>query len=72
LAPIELVSYSSGPLLGNTESGVAATFIGVGLAVVSGGPLCVAAVPVSAVASPALWWYDDRNVAVGAAGPQTG
>ena len=60
LASIEMVSYSSGPLLGNTESGVVATFIGVGPAVVSGGLLCIAAVLVTATALPALRWYDDR------------
>jgi MFS family permease len=60
LASIEMVSYSTGPLLGNTESGVVATFIGVGPAVVSGGLCCIAAVLVTAAALPALRWYDDR------------
>ena len=41
LAGIEQVSYSTGPLLGNVESGVAASLVGVRAAVVSGGMLCV-------------------------------
>ena len=42
LAGIELVSYSTGPLLGNVESGVVASLAGVRVSVVSGGVLCVA------------------------------
>jgi MFS family permease len=41
LASIEMVSYMSGPALGNTESGLAAAAFGVPFAVVSGGVLCV-------------------------------
>jgi MFS family permease len=41
LASIEMVSYMSGPALGNTEAGLAAAFFGVPFAVVSGGILCV-------------------------------
>src|SRR5262249_5298644 len=41
VASIEMVSYSSGPALGNTESGLTAAFFGVPFAVVSGGVLCV-------------------------------
>jgi hypothetical protein len=41
LASIEMVSYMSGPALGNTESGLAAAVFGVPFAVVSGGILCV-------------------------------
>jgi MFS family permease len=41
LASIEMVSYMSGPALGNTEAGLAAALFGVPFAVVSGGILCV-------------------------------
>ena len=44
LAGIEQVSYSSGPLLGNLESGIAAALFGVRASVVSGGVLCVVGV----------------------------
>ncbi len=57
LAGIEQVSYSTGPLLGNVESGVAASLVGVRAAVVSGGILCVAGVAVAAVALPVFWRY---------------
>jgi MFS family permease len=61
LASIELVSYSSGPLLGNTEAGAAAALFGVRASVVSGGALCVAAVIVTSAALPAFRAYDDRR-----------
>jgi MFS family permease len=58
LAGIEQVSYPSGPLLGNVESGVVASLAGVRASIVSGGLLCVAGVAVMAVALPAFWRYD--------------
>lgn len=54
LASIELVSYSSGPLLGNAESGLAAALIGVRGSVVSGGALCIVGVAATAVLLPGL------------------
>jgi MFS family permease len=60
LAGIEQISYSTGPLLGNVESGVAASFLGVRGAIVSGGALCVAGVAVAAVLLPTFWRYDAR------------
>ena len=57
LAGIEQVSYSTGPLLGNVESGVAASLIGVRGAVVSGGLLCVVGVAITAIALPVFWRY---------------
>jgi MFS family permease len=44
LASIEMVSYSSGPLLGNVEAGMVAAAFGVRTSVVSGGLLCVVGV----------------------------
>jgi MFS family permease len=41
LASIEMVSYMSGPALGNSEAGLAAALFGVPFAVVSGGVLCI-------------------------------
>jgi len=41
LASIEMVSYMSGPALGNSEAGLAAALFGVPFAVVSGGALCI-------------------------------
>jgi len=61
LASIELLSYTSGPLLGNAEAGAAAALVGVRASVVSGGVLCVVAVGATAAALPAFWAYDARR-----------
>jgi MFS family permease len=61
LASIEMLSYTSGPLLGNAEAGVASSLVGVRPAVVSGGVLCVVAVAGAAAALPAFWAYDARR-----------
>jgi MFS family permease len=61
LAGIEQVSYSTGPLLGNVESGGVAALAGVRVSIVSGGILCVAGVIVAAFALPAFWRYDART-----------
>ena len=60
LASIELISYTSGPLLGNAEAGAAASLLGLRGSVVSGGLLCVASVAVTAACLPPFWAYDDR------------
>ncbi len=61
LAGIEQISYSTGPLLGNVESGVAASLVGVRASVVSGGALCVVGVVAMAAVLPAFWRYDARQ-----------
>jgi MFS family permease len=61
LAGIEQVSYSTGPLLGNVESGAVASLAGVRASIVSGGILCVAGVAVAILALPAFWRYDNRT-----------
>ncbi len=40
-AAIEMVSYSSGPYLGNAEAGFTARLLGLGPSVVAGGVLCI-------------------------------
>jgi MFS family permease len=60
LASIELVSYSSGPLLGNVESGVVAALASVRVSVISGGVLCVVGVGLLALALPQFRAYDSR------------
>jgi MFS family permease len=57
LAGIEMISYSSGPALGNVESGTVATLTTPGVAVISGGVLCVAGALACAVALPRLVTY---------------
>ncbi len=41
LAGIEMVSYMSGPMLGNAEAGIVASLFSIRASVVSGGILCV-------------------------------
>lgn len=60
LAGIELLSYSSGPSLGNVESGGVASLFGVRASVVSGGLLCMVGVAIVAAALPAFRAYDGR------------
>src|SRR5579859_2899418 len=61
LASVEILSYSSGPLLGNVESGVAARLFDVRTAVVSGGALCVLGVGAMAACLPGFRRYDERG-----------
>jgi MFS family permease len=58
LASIELLSYSTGPSLGNVEAGAVAGAFGVRASVVSGGVLCVVGVVAVTLALPAFRAYD--------------
>jgi MFS family permease len=58
LGGIEQVSYSTGPLLGDLESGVVASLASVRASIASGGILCVLGVGVAALALPAFRRYD--------------
>ena len=60
LASIEMVSYTSGPALGNFEAGVVASLFSVRTSIVSGGVLCVIGCLICAVALPAFRAYDAR------------
>jgi MFS family permease len=57
LAGIEMVSYMSGPLLGNVEAGAVAAAFGVKTSVVSGGVLCVIGVLLCAALLPRFVAY---------------
>jgi MFS family permease len=61
LAGVEVVSYTTGPMLGNAEAGVVAGLYGVRASVVSGGVLCVAGTALLAAALPAFLTYDGRE-----------
>jgi MFS family permease len=61
LAGIEMVSYTTGPLLGNAESGVVAGLFGVRASIVSGGVLCVAGTALLSMLLPAFIRYDGRE-----------
>lgn len=58
LAGVELLSYSSGPTLGNVESGLVESLAGLRTAIVSGGALCVVGSALLSLALPAFWRYD--------------
>lgn len=61
LAGIELLSYSSGPILGNARAGLVASLGGIRFSLVSGGLCCLAAVAALAAALPAFRGYDGRT-----------
>ena len=61
LASIEMISYMSGPALGNTESGLIAGAFSVPVSVISGGVLCVLGCAVCAVLLPAFRAYDAES-----------
>ncbi|MFH8367435.1 MFS transporter [Streptomyces sp. NPDC018031] len=61
LAGIELLSYATGPQIGQVRAGGMAGLTGVRAAVWSGGVACVAAVGLLAVAIPKLMTYDART-----------
>ena len=60
LAGIELISYHTGPMLGNAESGIVASFFGIRNAVVSGGILCVLGTGLLILALPSFRTYDGQ------------
>ena len=61
MASIELLSYSSGPALGNFESGLVAGLFSVRVSILSGGILCVAGCLAAAALLPAFRDYDARS-----------
>ena len=65
LAGVEMISWSSGPLLGDAEAGLLAALTGVRASVITGGIACVAGTVVLAVALPRFWGYDSRAHAAG-------
>lgn len=55
LAGIEMISYLSGPKLGNLEAGIAATLFDVRTSIISGGILCVIGVTTCCYFMPKFW-----------------
>jgi hypothetical protein len=56
-----MISYMTGPLLGNAESGVAASLFSIRASIVSGGVLCVVGTAALALALPAFLSYTGRE-----------
>ncbi len=61
VAGIELLCYTSGPMLGDVESGAVATFFTAPIALLAGGVLCALSVGALIVGIPALRKYDNRS-----------
>ena len=61
LAGVEMISYTSGPTLGNFEAGALASLVGVRATVVSGGVMCLVGTGVILAFLPAFWRYDARE-----------
>ncbi len=57
LAGIEMLSYLSGPKLGDTRAGAIAACLGITTSIVSGGVLCVVGVAVCCICMPKFWKY---------------
>ena len=60
LAGIEIVSYTTGPMLGNAESGLIASLFTLRTSIVSGGILCVLGTGLLTLALPAFRLYEGR------------
>ncbi len=61
MASIEMLSYLTGPYLGNAEAGLVAAAAGLRVSVVSGGVLCLAGAGVAALLLPRFIRYDGRE-----------
>ena len=61
LAGLEMISYTSGPKLGDAEAGIVATLFSVRTSVVSGGILCVVGTAIISALIPQFIGYDGRE-----------
>jgi MFS family permease len=61
LASIEMISYLTGPMLGNAKMGIVAERFGVQNALVSGGILCVFSIIILVIFLPKFIFYDGRE-----------
>jgi MFS family permease len=61
MASLEMVSYMSGPLLGNAQIGILASMTSMQIAIITGGTLCLAAVIICSLILPAFWKYRPQS-----------
>jgi MFS family permease len=61
LAGIEMMSYLSGPKLGDTRAGLIAASLGIPFALLSGGILCVLGVGLCCLSLPRFWNYQSKR-----------
>lgn len=57
MASLEMISYMTGPLLGNAEAGLVASVTSTKISIISGGILCVVGVVICVVFLPIFWKY---------------
>ena len=69
LAGVEMISYSTGPLLGHVESGIVAAAMSVRFSVISGGLLCVLGVGLCTILLPKFRRYEASKRESPAAAP---
>ena len=62
MASLEMVSYMSGPVLGNAQVGFLASMTSIQFAISLGGSLCVIAVCLSIFLLPAFWKYHASDI----------
>jgi hypothetical protein len=72
LAGVEMISYMTGPLLGNARAGTLATLTSNTFSIVSGGALCVAGVLACIPLLPGFWRYESDAEPVTATDPLSG
>ncbi len=60
MAGIEMISYMTGPLLGNARAGWLATVTSTHISIVSGGALCFICVVVCGFILPSFWRYQSK------------
>jgi MFS family permease len=68
LAGVEMISWSSGPLLGDAEAGLIAALASVRASVIAGGVACIGGTAVLVLALPRFWRYDSRAHTAGDGG----
>jgi hypothetical protein len=68
LAGLEMISYMTGPLLGNTRAGWMASAVSNRFSIVGGGLICTAAVLLCIPLLPAFWRYRRAVTAARAVG----
>jgi hypothetical protein len=61
LAGVEMISYLTGPLLGDAEAGIVAHIVDVKTSIVAGGILCVVGTIILALLLPKFISYDSRE-----------
>lgn len=57
MASLEMVSYMSGPLIGNAQAGMMASLMGTQIAITLGGGVCVLAILLCTFLLPQFWQY---------------